>query len=45
MQLERWGGLFAYFVFAAVTVYLCLYNGWFQNTLTAVKNSYEEKWR
>ena len=30
---------------ALVTVYLFLFDGWFQNKLTGWKNSYENKWR
>lgn len=34
--------LFAYLAFAAATVWLFIFNGWFQNKLLVIKNRYEE---
>ncbi len=35
--------LVTYFVSAAITVWLFIYNGWFQNKLIGVKNRYENR--
>ena len=37
MQLSRWAGLLTYGILAAITIYLFLCNGWFQNKLTGLK--------
>lgn len=37
--------ILAYALFAAVAIYLFLFNGWFQNKLIALKSAYESKAR
>jgi hypothetical protein len=44
LQLDAVSSLILYAAFGALTFYLFICDGWFQNKLAGWKNSYEERW-